>query len=184
LATLPPPPLAFAVIAPQLDTDAEQGESSFSNVWTPANAQLSLVEAQLLSRSVSVIESVVSTRIATLKGPLVDPFAAAVAVAVIVNEPVRTNLRKVSGTVTCCLTAMAFAPAGAPHAIPKRPNAVFEEHQIWGYPDAIVTFGRLGLALRAPDTPLNDVATAAAEELGKACAPANAAAFVDAWSSL
>ena len=165
------------------DRDAEQGESSFSNVWTPANAQLSLVEAQLLSLSVSLIESVVSTRIATLKGPLVDPFAAAVAVAVIVNEPIPTNLRKVSGTVTCCFTRIAFASAGVPHAIPVS-NGLVESHQVSGYPDAIVTFGRLGLALRAPDTPLNDVATAAAEELGKACAPANAAAFVDDWSSL
>jgi hypothetical protein len=66
---------------------------------------------------------------------------AAVAVAVTVNELTPTTLAKVNGTIACWITWMALPFAGEAHAIPWFVRVV--RHFTRGYPDTIVTFGRL-----------------------------------------
>jgi hypothetical protein len=77
---------------------------------------------------------------------------------------------------------MAFAFAGATQGIDWFVRVV--RHFNIGYPEIIVTFGRLEWAFKFPGTALYIVATVAAVVPGRLCAPANAAAFVAAWSSL
>ena len=54
------------VAVPQVDSLEAHGVSSANRVRTPANEQLILEASQLLELSVSVIDCVVSTMIATL----------------------------------------------------------------------------------------------------------------------
>jgi hypothetical protein len=107
----------------------------------PLNAQVSLEPVQLLPLSVSFIDCVESMTITTLYGVGAAPLMDAVAVAVIVNVLTPTTLAKVNGTVACCFTWMALPPAGATHGIPWFVRVV--RHFTRGYPDTIVTFGRL-----------------------------------------
>jgi hypothetical protein len=161
------------VTEPQLDALAGQGERLFNRTWAPFIALRILVPS---------IEAVVSMTIATLYGLLAEPLMAAVAVAVSVTELMPNTLMKVVATGTCCFTWMAFAFAGATHMTPQPVR--IGEHFNRGYPDAIVTFGRLERALLLPSTPLNAIAAAVAAVSGSFCAPANAAASVEAWSRL
>ena len=111
---------------------------------------------QLLPLSELFIDCVESTTIATLYGAGAAPLMAAVAVAVSVTELTPTTLAKVIGTVTCCFTWMALPFAGATHAIPWFVRVV--RHFTRGYPDTIVTFGRLARAFLFPGTLLYNVA--------------------------
>jgi hypothetical protein len=134
-----------------------------------------------------LIDSVVSMTIATLYGPAVAPLMDAVAVAVRVTDFAPTSAPKNIGTVTCCLTCMAFAvPLYAPeesgtHAIPSFDSVV--RHSNLGYPNTIETFFRLEKAFLFPDMLLYVVALlAAAVKLGKPSAAANTDASVEVWS--
>ena len=97
---------------------AAQGVRPPSRTRTPDKAQLILVELQLLSLSVSFIDAVASTIIATLYWATAAPLIEAVALAVSCTDGKPNSLRKYVGTLTCCLTWTAFPFAGATHGIP------------------------------------------------------------------
>jgi hypothetical protein len=107
---------------------------------------------------------------------------AAVEVAVSVIDGLPNSPAKYVLTVTCWRTAMAFAFAGATQRIDWFVRVA--RHFNIGNPETIVTFGRLELAFKFPNTALYVVAAAVAAVSGRLCAPANAAALVEAWSSL
>jgi hypothetical protein len=107
---------------------------------------------QSLALSVSFIEAVVSTMIATLYGGVAPPLMAAVAVAVSGIERMPSSSAKYGLMLTCCFTAIAFAFAGATQGIASFVRVA--RHFIIGYPETIVTFGRLPMAFKPPDTAL------------------------------